>query len=191
MSKFASESGKAVSLGADAPAIKFSTKPPEIAEMRQVSSTAKKEGGSWLTLKVSLEASADQGGCKKGLQVALSNAGFKYSLSFHKEGKYKVAVNTLHCKVVSVPQPGTFDCFSDINFYIKKGDDWSPQKASFQKLAPELFTLTKSLKKITPKSARRSRRRNFSWTHSMRLSKSNPPKTKTLRQTPYKAASPN
>ena len=110
--------------------------------MRQVRPTASKPGpgGSWLTIKVSAEASADQGACKHGLGIALKHAGFTLSkIAFQRKSTFKVAVNCLHCDVQSVPQNGTFDFTAPLDFHIKMDGIFKPHTAVFERLAPELF----------------------------------------------------
>ena len=62
--------------------------------MHQVRPTARKPVGSWLIIKVSAEATVDQGACKYGLGKALKEAGFTVKLSFQRKSAFKVAVKT-------------------------------------------------------------------------------------------------
>ena len=108
--------------------------------MRQVRPTARKPGGSWLTIKVSAEASADQGACKHGLGIALKHAGFTLSkIAFQRKSTFKVAVNVLHCDVQSLPETGSFDYTASLDFHIKLDGIYKPHTAIFERLAPELF----------------------------------------------------
>ena len=111
----------------------------QIAEMRQVRPTARKPVGSWLTIKVSAEATADQGACKHGLGIALKHAGFTLSkIAFQRKSAFKVAVNSLHCDVQSVPQNGTLDYTTPLDLHIKMDGIFKPYTAVFERLAPEL-----------------------------------------------------
>ena len=132
--------GKVVQLNETEPTIRFKVSKASEAEMRQVRPTARKPVGSWLTIKVSAEATADQGACKHGLGIALKYAGFTLSkIAFQRKSAFKVAVNVLHCDVQSVPPNGTFDFTSALDFHIKTDGIFKPHTAIFERLAPELF----------------------------------------------------
>ena len=137
--KFSAD-GKVVQLEETEPTIRFKVSKASAEEMRQVRPTASKPGGSWLTIKVSAEASADQGACKHGLGIALNHAGFTLKkIAFQRKSTFKVAVNCLHCDVQSVPTNGTFDFTAPLDFHIKTDGIFKPHTALFERLAPELF----------------------------------------------------
>jgi exonuclease III len=132
--------GKVIQLNETEPTIRFKVSKASEAEMRQVRPTARKPVGSWLTIKVSAEATADQGACKHGLGIALKYAGFTLSkIAFQRKSAFKVAVNVLHCDVQSVPPNGTFDYTSALDFHIKTDGIFKPHSAIFERLASELF----------------------------------------------------
>ena len=131
--------GKVIQLDENEPTIRFKVSKASVAEMRQVRPTARKAVGSWLTTKVSAEATADQGACKHGLGLALKHAGFTAKIAFQRKSALKVAVNTLHCDVQSVPQNGTFDYTAPLGFHIKRDGIFEPHIAVFERLAPELI----------------------------------------------------
>ena len=130
--------GKVIQLDDSEPTIRFKVSKAGIAEMRQVRPSARKPVGSWLTIRVSAEASADQGACKYGLGKALKDLGFIAKIAFQRKA-FKVAVNVLHCDVQSVPQNGTFDYTARLEFYIKMDGVFQKHSAEIERLAPELF----------------------------------------------------